>query len=112
MRACSALCPQVGLVGFHDARQQSPVGVEVRAGASEPAEDVPGGLLRHLEVACELQAGDVLRVLGVEPHGSVPLAQRQFRVLEDRALADAELPTAVAAAVAVVAGDADEPASG
>ena len=46
-------------------------------------QNVPRGLLRHLNVPCQLMRGNALLVAADKVHCHKPLLQRQFRILKD-----------------------------
>lgn len=78
------LAADVGRVGLNSSVERR---VEGRGSGSmaEAMQDEPSRLLRDLEVLGEGRGGDALGVVRDEPDGHEPLAERQLRVLEDRA---------------------------
>src|SRR3990167_3327267 len=64
---------------------------------AKPVKDEPRALLRDLQILGERRAGDALRMIGDHPNRHVPLAERQFRVAENRTDLDREAGATVAA---------------
>lgn len=85
----------VGLVGFHDAREHRSA-FTTHGGADTMAE-VPSSLVRDTESALELVGADPLLGFANEVDGSEPLPERQVRVVEDRSRRDRELIAAIRA---------------
>ena len=76
--------PDESLVDLDLARERRPVERLGFRCLAEPMRHEPGGLLRHADITRKLGAGDPFFVTRDQPNRDEPLAQWQFRILEDR----------------------------